>query len=191
MFRKHLIALVAGLAWAGAASAVTVFSDDFDANEVGADRTPAGLTAAPPGVDLFGTSGSASFMDVRPGNGAYVNVRGTFSTGVDFVAGVPYTVTFDLADHPGAQVGPVSVGNVFFGGQRLPYALPASTPFTTFSVSYTSHVTALMGLWFEPDAGEVLVDNVVVTAVPEPRIAGLMLAGFVVIASVVRRRHKD
>lgn len=202
MPRKHLIALLAGLAWAGAAPAATVFTDNFDGNTLGLNATPAGWTVTGGTVDIIGSTGSGSLFDLLPGNGAYIDLDGStgasglLSVSLGLTAGVEYTATFNLA---GSQRGSAETGTVSFGGASLDYALASSDPFAAFTLSFTPGASGTFDLSFQNAGGDnlgALLDNVSVTSnggvtpIPEPETYALMLAGLALVGCAARRRGR-
>lgn len=203
MPRKHLIALLAGLAWAGATPAVTLFTDDFEDNFLGLNATPVGWTVDGGTVDIIGSTGSSSLFDLLPGNGAYIDLDGStgasglLSVGFGLTGGVEYTATFSLA---GSQRGTAETGTVSFGASSLDYALASSDPFAAFTLSFTPGASGVFALSFQNAGGDnlgALLDNVSVTfnggvtPIPEPQTYALMLAGLALVGCAVRRRGRS
>lgn len=144
-------------------------------------------------VDIIGQGGSFDFL---PGNGSYVDLDGsTGSSGVlrnfvDLIAGTPYSLSFWLA---GNQRGDVDDWvNVHFGGVNQTFQLKSSDPFTQFSLLFTPSADGNYSFGFltttSNDKVGALLDNVSVTAVPEPETYALMLAGLGLIGFSARRR---
>ena len=202
MPRHRLIALLAGLSCAGAAHAVTVFSDNFDANGLGLNSVPAGWSVSGGTVDIIGSSGSGSLFDLLPGNGAYIDLDGStgasglLSIGLSLVAGVEYTATFDLA---GSQRGTAETGTVSFGSAAVSYDLASADPFAPFTLSFTPSASGNFTLSFQNVGGDnlgALLDNVTVSSegspspIPEPQTYALMLAGLALVAGAARGRRR-
>lgn len=144
-------------------------------------------------VDIIGQGGSYDFL---PGNGSYVDLDGSkYSSGVlrnfvDLIAGTPYSLSFWLA---GNQRGDVDDWvNVHFGGVNQTFQLKSSDPFTQFSLLFTPSADGNYSFGFltttSNDNVGALLDNVSVTAVPEPETYALMLAGLGLIGFSARRR---
>ena len=202
MSRNRLIALLAGLTCAGATHAVTVFTDNFDADGLGLNNVPVGWSVSGGTVDIIGNSGSSSLFDLLPGHGAYIDLDGStgasglLSIGLSLVAGVGYTATFDLA---GSQRGTAETGTVSFGSAGVSYALGSGDPFAPFSLSFTPSTSGTFTLSFQNAGGDnlgALLDNVAVnsggtpTPIPEPQTYALMLAGLALVAGTARRRGR-
>ncbi|HQC27816.1 MAG TPA: PEPxxWA-CTERM sorting domain-containing protein [Methylotenera sp.] len=181
-------------------SQAAVFTEDFNGftadqlnwNPAGANGWVVGPTANDT-VDLIGQGGS---FDLLPGNGSYVDLDGsTGSSGVlrnfvDLIAGTQYTLSFWLAGNQRADQGTESV-NVHFGGVNQTFNLSYLDPFKTFSLIYTPTVTNTYSFGFTTNSNDnvgALLDNVSVTAVPEPETYALMLAGLGLIGFSARRR---
>ncbi len=182
-------------------SQAAVFTEDFNGftadqlnwNPAGANGWVVGPTANDT-VDLIGQGGS---FDLLPGNGSYVDLDGsTNSSGVlrnfvKLIAGTQYTLSFWLAGNQRADQGTESV-NVHFGGVDQTFNLKSYLdPFKTFSLIYTPTVTDTSSFGFTTNSNDnvcALLDNVSVTAVPEPETYALMLAGLGLIGFSARRR---
>lgn len=181
-------------------SQAAVFTENFNGfkadqlkwNPAGANGWVVGPTANDT-VDLIGQGGS---FDLLPGNGSYVDLDGsTGSSGVlrnfvDLIAGTQYTLSFWLAGNQRADQGTESV-NVHFGGVNQTFNLSYLDPFKTFSLIYTPTVTNTYSFGFTTNSNDnvgALLDNVSVTAVPEPETYALMLAGLGLIGFSARRR---
>ena len=181
-------------------SQAAVFTENFNGfkadqlkwNPAGANGWVVGPTANDT-VDLIGQGGS---FDLLPGNGRYVDLDGsTNSSGVlrnfvDLIAGTQYTLSFWLAGNQRVDQGTESV-NVHFGGVNQTFNLSYLDPFKTFSLIYTPTVTNTYSFGFTTNSNDnvgALLDNVSVTAVPEPETYALMLAGFGLIGFSARRR---
>jgi len=167
-------------------------ADQLNWNPAGANGWVVGPTANDT-VDLIGQGGS---FDLLPGNGSYVDLDGsTGSSGVlrnfvDLIAGTQYTLSFWLAGNQRADQGTESV-NVHFGGVNQTFNLSYLDPFKTFSLIYTPTVTNTYSFGFTTNSNDnvgALLDNVSVTAVPEPETYALMLAGLGLIGFSARRR---
>lgn len=194
MFFRSLIAASIALSAAGA-NAYTVFEDNF--NGYGADQLNWNAATSPwtvsnGTVDVIGAGGSYDFI---PGNGSYLdldgstNLAGLISTSLNLTAGVQYTATFQLAgNHRGAGDDTV---DAIFGGASGAYTLTSGAGFTTYSLVFTPTTTQTYTLSFDDrgtDNQGALLDNVKVTAVPEPGSLALVLAGLGVVGFAARRR---
>ncbi|MET0383071.1 MAG: PEP-CTERM sorting domain-containing protein [Burkholderiaceae bacterium] len=177
---------------AGAQAAAPVFADTFDANPaVGVDLTPANWSLSGNGdVDIIGDG----YFDFIPGNGKYIDLDGSdgaaghLATSFGVAAGV-YTATFQLAGNH--RDGSTDAVTVTFGNTTQIFNIGAQDAFTTYSLTTTAAAGDLSLSFHDGRDGNVgaLLDNVSVTAVPEPTGATLLLAGLLGLGAVARRRR--
>lgn len=191
--------LIATLATFGAASqAATVFSDNFDANSYGLNAVPTGWTVTNGTVDIIGP---AFFNLCGAGQGKCIDLDGStgdagiLSKSLNLTAGVQYTATFELAGNQrgGSDTGTVSFGGLSFGSQSIAYALAATDAFASYQLVFTPGTTGAYDLSFSNAGGDnvgALLDNVSVSAVPEPETLAMLLAGLGLIGTVARRKSK-
>ncbi len=119
----------------------------------------------------------------------------TLSQTITTVPGKEYSVSFDMAQ---LLVGPGTVNNTFtadFGSTILANYTDVSVhgyEAFSFSTDATSTSSALK-FQLGNDAGEFLLDDVSVTAVPEPSTASLVLIGLSILGfgAVSRRRRAE
>ena len=178
-----------------ASQAVTIFSDNFNADALGLNQTTflGGWTVSDGTVDLIGTG----FFDFVPANIRYVDLDGStsnpgvFSKALSLTGGQTYTAFFDLA---GSHRGSTETVHVTFGSTSM-YTLASGDGFGTRSITFTPGASGTFSLSFEnmgADNVGVLLDNVVIdhvtTAVPEPETYALMLAGLGLVGFMARRR---
>lgn len=190
---KKALAIVALAAVSAASQAATVFSDNFDAQSYGLNVTPIGWTVTDGTVDIIGPT----FYNLcGAGNGKCIDLDGSnsnagvLSTTFSLTAGVQYTASFELA---GNQRGGSDTGTVSFGSQSLSFALAAADAFSAYQLVFTPGTSGVYSLSFANAGGDnigALLDNVSVTAVPEPETFALMLAGLGLLGAVARRKAK-
>lgn len=189
-------ALVLGVlaASCAAAQAATIFSDDFDANALALNAVPIGWTVTDGTVDIIGptffslcASGQGKCIDLDGSTGN----AGVLSKAFNLTAGVQYTASFDLA---GNQRGGSDTGVVTFGTQSLNFNLASNAAFSTQQLVFTPISTGAYTLSFSNFGGDnvgALLDNVSVTAVPEPEIYAMVLAGLGLLGAVKRRKQQS
>ncbi|HEX5371748.1 MAG TPA: PEP-CTERM sorting domain-containing protein [Aquabacterium sp.] len=192
MIARSLIAMSIALASVGAQAATTVFEDNFDANALSiSNPTPIGWTVSNGSVDVIG---QPAFYDLEPGNGRYIDLDGSSSNAGEltkslaFNAGWLYTATFSLA---GSNRSSTEIVDVTFGTTTATYTLLATDPFATYSLTFAPAASGVFNLTFANRGGDnigALLDNVKVTAVPEPGSLALVLAGLGVVGFAARRR---
>lgn len=185
-----LTAAVLALAVSSQVQASVVFSDDFESYplQLNAPMTP-NWTVTNGTVDVIGSP--PPFFDFLPGNGHYVDLAGStgafglLSTVSSFAAG-NYTLSFALA---GTQRSPDNTTRISLGNWSTSLSPLASDPFTTYTFSFTTTGGVLSFQDSGPAGNEGnLLDNVVLSAVPEPSTWALMIAGFTVVGFGLRRR---
>ena len=192
---RHLV-LAGLLAGATAAQATPIFSDNFDSDvqALNATNFNGGWTVSNGTVDIIGVGGA---WDLIPGNGNYVdldgstNQAGVLSKTLNLVAGTTYTATFDLAgNHRGYADDVVDVN---FGSSSLTLTRASADALTAESLSFTAATTGSYTLSFHNHGGDnvgALLDNVSVSAVPEPASYAMLLGGLGLLGFAARRRQR-
>ena len=172
------LALSLSLSLVPAADAAVAFSDDFNADTLGLNKTTflGGWTVTDGTVDLVNfVVGQVIDLDGSTNN------AGLFAKELSLVGGVPYVANFDLA---GSQRGSTETATVSFGTSSESFTLASNEPLGTRSLSFVPTASGTYALSFQNLGGDnvgLLLDNVVVTAVPEPAAVVLVLAGLGVI----------
>ena len=175
-------------------AAAPIFSDNFDsyaANQLNWNPpASSGWTVSDGTVDLVGAGGT----DLIPGNGRYVDLDGStsnsglFSNHVDLVGGTTYTLSFDLG---GSHRGSTETVNVNFGSTAASYTLNSADPFSTVTLNFTPGSNSSYDISYQNLGGDnvgALLDNVSVSAVPEPETYAMLLAGLGLMGFIARRR---
>ena len=202
--KKYLMAgLVASLSLLAVQSsqAAVVFSDDFNTSTTqGLNQTVfTKWTVTSGSVDVIGDGGPYAYFPPQYGN--YVDLNGSsgapgaLTTIMSFAAG-SYLVEFDLAGSQGGS------GNIdpFFHSTRIEFSIGGvtqeltmnpATPFTHYSFLFNT--TGDGQLTFRDLAGGNnnignLLDNVSVSAIPEPSTWAMMIVGFFGLGFVAYRR---
>jgi hypothetical protein len=173
------------------------FSDDF--NSYLPDQfnwippVSSGWTVTAGTVDLNGAGGSYDFF---PGNGSYVDldgssfVSGLLSNYVSLLGGTAYLLSFDLAgSHRGIRADTVHVN---FGSTTASFMLDSESPFSTYALSFTPDSTGIYSFSYLDVSGDnrgLFLDNVSVTAVPEPATYAMLLGGLGLFGFLANRRE--
>lgn len=187
-------AVCAGLLAGGAAvQAATIFSDDFEGTTAGQNLTPAGWMVTDGTVD---TVGPGYFAYLCRGTGTCIdldgstNNAGVLSRTLSLLAGVEYTAFYDLA---GSSRGGIEIVDVSFGTSTATHTLASADNYSTWSLGFTPVANGNYLLSFANRGGDnmgAILDNVSVSAVPEPSTAVLALAGLLGLAGMARRRQR-
>ena len=194
---KSFILTLSLLALPLSSQAITVFSDNFDTDALGLNKTTfnGGWTVTSGTVDLIGQGGVFDFL---PGNGRYVDLdgstslSGSFDNQVPFSALTTYTLSFDLA---GSQRGDTNVVDVIFGTASQSYTMNSLDPFTTYMLSFATSGAANYQIFFKNNGGDnigALLDNVKVSTgvseVPVPAALPLMASALGIFGLSRRRK---
>jgi len=190
-------ALLAGAVGVANANAGVVFSDDFNSYAYQLNwAPPANWTAPGPGtVDLIGETTTGTAFDFFPGNGGYVDldgsngVAGTLQTIANFGPGT-YKLNFDLGGNARGDVDKTTVVTLGDFSERI--TLSSGAPLALQSVTFK---TTGGQLSFADLAGGNqnignILDNVSLSAVPEPATWAVMLLGFGGLGAAMRNNRR-
>jgi len=105
-------------------------------------------------------------------------VSGVFSNHVDLIGGTTYLLSFDLAgSHRGPRADTVHVN---FGSAAASYMLNSEDAFSTYTLSFTPGSNGAYRFNYLDVSGDnrgLFLDNVSVTAIPEPMTSSKLLGG--------------
>jgi hypothetical protein len=191
--KKAFISAAVAFAGFSAHADTVIFSDNFNGTPASLNTVPAGWTVSDGTVDVVdsgtydltctGAIGRCVDLDGSTGT------PGTLSKSFASVAGTTYNLIFDMS---GNQLGyaPDSV-TVNFGTASQVINLVSSAPWANYQLSFSALTSGPFTLSFKNGGGDnvgAMLDNVTVTAVPEPESFALMLVGLGMMGSILRRR---
>lgn len=194
MFIRTL-ALAAALLGAQTAQADTIFYDDFNSDYAVNNKTDflQGWTVPIGTVDVETpgwypqVSNSGNFVDLD--GTSYVG--GLFMNSVYVTAGTTYELRFDLAGNQ--RSWGVDTVVVAFGSTSQIFNVQDDQALTTLSLWYTPQIDGVASFSFHNLGGDLrgaLLDNVSVSAVPEPSTYAMLLAGLAGVGAMARRRRQ-
>jgi hypothetical protein len=189
----RMLAAIVAAALAGAAHAAPVFSDNFDTDSQGLNVVPSGWTVTGGTVDIIPVGSSFHFVD--DANGNYVDLDGStgsaglLSTTIATPANGQFTATFSLAGNH--RDGSTELVTVNFGGTTETFSPSELDDLTVHTITGNA-VGGSITLSFQDASHDnigALLDDVSVSAVPEPGSLTLMAAGVLGLAFAARRRR--
>ncbi len=193
-------ALIGALGFAQNSYADIVLSDNFNADTPQMLNWPGDSTfvstGAPASVDLIGVGGA---FDFYPGHGNYVDLDGSTGDGhnpagqltsVASFGGGDYSLSFLLGGNARGAANQTTI--VTFGGQILgSFDLASGDPLTSRTINFT-YSGPLANLVFTEnrpsDQQGNILDDVVLSAVPEPSTWAMMILGFAGVGLLAYRR---
>ena len=190
---RLLAAVAAMVLSAGAHAASPVFTDTFDGDVQGTNVGVSGWVVTDGTVDIVPVG--ADFHFLASGNGNYVDLdgstdqAGTLTKTLTGLADGEYALTFELAGNH--RDGGVEATTVTISGGAGTTITPAENDDSFFTVIGHATGGTLTFSFHDASADNIgsLLDNVSVSAVPEPGSLPLMLAGFAALGVVARRRR--
>jgi predicted outer membrane repeat protein len=200
------IALLAGAAFAQAASAGVVLQDDFNSDAQMLNWTGDAVFTSNAVLDTGGAIASTdligtNFFDFFPGNGNYVDLDGSTGYGnvptagqlesnTSFGAGT-YTLTFDLGGNDRGAAAQTTV--ISLGDYSDAITLASGDPLAVHSLTFTTTGGNLFFTENGPsDQQGNILDNVTLStaAVPEPMTWAMMLVGFGGMGAAMRTNRR-
>jgi hypothetical protein len=180
-----------------AQASTTVFSDSFEATALGLNQGPAGWSVSGGSVDVVGPG---LFGELCLGSGRCIDLDGStgqaglLSISLSLNAGQSYLLSFDLAgNRRGAGNEQVQIG---FGSASSLLGFADASPsaaWQSHSLLFTPASSGNYTLSFKNIGGDnrgAMLDNINVSAVPEPAAQMLMLGGLLVMGLLQRRRTR-
>lgn len=202
MNKLKTLAIAAALCAANvsAHAASVVFEDNFNANVAALNGTPAGWSVTDGTVDIVGPGDRWGWLCAGSNNTCIdldgsSNNAGILSKSISVTAGQTYTLSFDLAGNQRNHPIPSSVDDVtvtFGSASQTLAGIVSAAPWQTHSLSFTAATSGSVSLSFANaggDNGGAVLDNVRVTAVPEPETYAMLLAGLSLVGALARRKQ--
>ncbi len=199
--RRYVSGLIAASAILSAPAAATIFADNFDGYSATSQEhwDGSGQWATANSVDLV-KSGDYS-LTCASAAGSCVDLSGTsagfMTTTLNLAAGT-YLLSFDYTGNQLGSQYPTANFQVTAGSLDTTIGPLASTSaiFTTYAGLFSVGSTGPVALTFRQLAGGdpfrgSIIDNVAISAVPEPAAWAMMLTGFSVIGMTLRRRSRN
>lgn len=171
-----------------------IVQDDFDGNQLGRSLVPTDWSVVDGTVDIIG---APNFFDLTPGNGKYIDLDGSssnagvLSRSVELLSGIEYVASFDIAGNQ--RGGSLDTVDIVFGTGSATLSFASAAAFQTYSLNFTPIANGVYTLSFANRGGDnvgALLDNVLVSSVPEPSTYLMLLLGLVFVGSIAFHQYK-
>ncbi len=205
--KTYFLAAVALLAVAAPAHATVLLTDGFEAETPGTPQnTLTNWTVTSPTIDIVqtpgfgitcaGGAGKCLDLDGSPGLGGILT-KGTWA----FQAGDVFTLSFFASGNqrgPGGFADSFSAGFLLNGTTEINFDGPVlafNDPFSQYTYTYTATGAGSLQAYIRArgagsDNVGIVIDNVSLSAVPEPATWMMMIAGFGLIGAAMRRKRQ-